>query len=1020
MHSLLKDFFQSPGVFLRYRLLKTCPEILDKKLLQVLVDERSEMRAFSDFNKVQSLSEKIHLLYNCITNGIDTTLFGKGHSVQPSILESIPEVYVRTLQEIENSEKPLSADERIHFLNNGIKNLDRSRYPLFWGELQQKLCAAHLTNRTKNAVTNSVNAIRCCEAALEEYRRDLIPVEWARIQSYLGIAWKNAPATPDVNNAEQSIHHYLQALEGYSADTHPLNHAVTLMNLAIAFSSRSLGDQNENLEKAIQFYNRSLDVFSDFDFPVYRAKTHLNMSTVFTRRIRGERTENLESAVAHLQQSLEVFTIQTFPNEWAMVQTNLGNTMLELGRQDSIRNSQTGIDRIESAIHHYKEALKIRTKDKTPSGWARVNANLATAYSERAIGSKNENIQAVLDYCRNALTVFNMKTTPIEWANINKNLALAMVNMPDGTGLSNQNIALDHLKAALSVFTFDHFPRQRLEILVAVSEILMNQTDWNAAIPVFNEIRKIDNELSKLDITLSSKSRRVRITGMVYSRAAWCLAKCGRITEALEWLETGKMQLFKDRMSYDKIVFDSLKKHHQDEYKQLISKIRQLTAEQQSRIQNRAFTGIADEMRKALSDLKSLSDRIRQYEPSFLSSEVTFNHMTTLLPDSENTAFVIFNVTRYGSFSVILSGNPEQTVVHTVFADSFKYDHLNAIARQFLQLNTELNDYRQQELPPISQFQQFSKMQFDRYTRWNKDLLSLMDNLSTNLMSETIRYLKKLNVKRLFLVTHKELNILPFHLARDLDAPEKPYLADMFEINYLPAFSLVNNTGKPLKSSSEKSFLGISDSDPNLRWIRTEIETISSLFKNKHCLDGTHSLSDAINAAASGYDILHFCCHAMFDTGDPYSSRLTFTNADGHGITDSKPSGSGKSDSYSKSGLKETVWTLSDILRDLNLSGTELVVLSSCESGIAETDLLPDEGIGLFTGFLLAGARRILGSLWSVPDKSAYLIMNEFYRNLVLKNMSPAQALQNAQKTLRNQPEHSEPMCWAAFRLVGL
>jgi CHAT domain-containing protein len=1012
MHSLLKDFFQSPGVFLRYRLLKTCPELLDEDVLKILKNQQWQMLVQADYRQVQALSEKIHLLQNCMTNGVETTLFGAGHQITPDMIEHIPDFYSRSLHTVENNEKPLTSGEKIQLLNTLLKTLSRSEYPLLWAELHQKLCAAHLTNRSEQAVKNSQNAIRRCESALEEYRRDLVPVEWARIQSYLGIAWKNAPQTSNVSNIEKSIHYYSLALEGYPADTHPLNHAVTLMNLAIAFSNRTLGDQTENIENSVQLYHRSLDVFTDSNYPVYRAKTHLNLSTVYTKRTHGSRTENLDSAVKHLQQSLDIFSRNTFPNEWAMAQTNLGNAFLELGRQQKIGVSDTENKLIESAIRHYKHALKIRTKESSPAGWAKVNANLSTAYNDRSTGSRNENSKAVLRYCQNALSVFTSETAPIEWANINKNLALAMVNQSDDTNESDQQKALEHLKAALSIFTPENFPRQRLEILVAVLEIYMEQSRWDAATQLFDEIRRIDDTLRKLDITLSSKSQRVRITGMLYGRAAWCLAKCGRLETSLEWLETGKMQLFKDRVSHDKNVFDRLKQNDRDDYVTLTETIRKLTSEQHSDQLSRPITGIADDVRHTCAALDDLTDSIRRYEPSFLSSGIRFDQMTRLLPNSGDTAFIIFNVTRYGSFCLILSGSKQSPRMHTIFIDSFTYENLKSFAKHFLRLTSDLNEFRQHTLPPIAELRDYYQTQLDKHLRWNRDMQSLIDDLSRNLLNDAINYLKTIDVSRIVLVTHRELNILPLHIARDMTSPEKPFLLDSYEISYLPAFTLFRNSEQKKIPSSGKSFLGICDLHSDLPWAQSEIEAVSTLFENKLCLDSSHSLPDAVISAAPDYDILHFCCHAMFDTGDPYRSRLTFTRPDS---PDNR-----RSDNAANTIRTETAWTLSDILRDLHLPKTELVVLSACESGITESALLPDECIGLPAGFLLAGAQSILSSLWCVPDKSAYFLMNEFYRNLVQKNMAPARALRDAQQSLKNRPGHSGPMCWGAFKLVGI
>src|SRR5215475_13882441 len=94
---------------------------------------------------------------------------------------------------------------------------------------------------------------------------------------------------------------------------------------------------------------------------------------------------------------------------------------------------------------------------------------------------------------------------------------------------------------------------------------------------------------------------------------------------------------------------------------------------------------------------------------------------------------------------------------------------------------------------------------------------------------------------------------------------------------------------------------------------------------------------------------------------------------------------------------------------------TNLVVLSGCQSGlgqIAESDDL----LGLIRGFLYAGARSLLTSLWSVSDEATVMLMKEFYKEWQT-GATKARALQKAMRTVRRV--HPNPYYWAPFILVG-
>ena len=101
----------------------------------------------------------------------------------------------------------------------------------------------------------------------------------------------------------------------------------------------------------------------------------------------------------------------------------------------------------------------------------------------------------------------------------------------------------------------------------------------------------------------------------------------------------------------------------------------------------------------------------------------------------------------------------------------------------------------------------------------------------------------------------------------------------------------------------------------------------------------------------------------------------------------------------------------------LNLQGTELVILSACDSGTGEVKI--GEGVmSLRRAFRIAGAETVLASHWPVNDKATSQLMTEFIRRW--RSGEPrAKAWREAQLSLLHSKEFSNPYFWAAFTLTG-
>jgi CHAT domain-containing protein len=101
----------------------------------------------------------------------------------------------------------------------------------------------------------------------------------------------------------------------------------------------------------------------------------------------------------------------------------------------------------------------------------------------------------------------------------------------------------------------------------------------------------------------------------------------------------------------------------------------------------------------------------------------------------------------------------------------------------------------------------------------------------------------------------------------------------------------------------------------------------------------------------------------------------------------------------------------------LDLWGTQLVVLSACETGVGEVS--NGEGVyGLRRAFVMAGAASQLFSLWQVDDFGTKDLMVKYYQQL-LAGKGRSEALRQTQLEMLNDPRYRHPYYWAVFSLSG-
>jgi CHAT domain-containing protein len=158
------------------------------------------------------------------------------------------------------------------------------------------------------------------------------------------------------------------------------------------------------------------------------------------------------------------------------------------------------------------------------------------------------------------------------------------------------------------------------------------------------------------------------------------------------------------------------------------------------------------------------------------------------------------------------------------------------------------------------------------------------------------------------------------------------------------------------------------------------------------------SLEAVMAANLNDYRIIHFATHGRIDSRYPALSELVFSQYDERG----QP--------------QDGSLHLYDVYK-LDLQA-DLVAMSACSTALGRE--IAGEGLtGLTQGFMYAGSRSVLASLWQGPDRATAELMTRFYRKLLSGGQTPAAALREAQLDLAAQARWRSPYFWGAFVLQG-
>jgi CHAT domain-containing protein len=873
----------------------------------------------------------------------------------------------------ENIEKAIELGEKSlniiqsHPISQRPKDLINFLLP---AAIRSNLARAYKERILGNKSENIEQQIIYSKSALEFLKRETDPHKWALLQHNLGDAYQYRILGDPGENLEIAREYVKASLEVYTPDSFPGDWANSQNTLSTIYHERVRGDEAENKEKAIAYAEAALTVRTREQFPYAWAETQMNLGNFYRDRIRGNPAENLEKAIAAYEAALQVYTQATFPERWADSQINLGIAYAspKLASRD---------DNLERAIAAYEAALQVHTREVFPWKWAKIQKNLAIVYTEQnKTGNRKENSQKAITACQAASQVFTEQEFPDLWAKTQHTLATAYLT------LGQIDEAISCFQSALKIYNPETFPQRSLAVGKTMAEVAARCQRWEDAIQGY-QVAIEAVETSR--IWTNSEFRRQEILTEhfdIYRQIVQCFLNMGQLDKALEYVERSRSKTLVDLMASNDLYAGGEVSPEVTQFLQQFEGIQQQIEQERRKPDteeelelNRSKPGNSTSNRAAL---KAYNQRIAELEAEKLQIWENLRGLDPVLAGG-----IKVDAPNYAAMQQLID-KPSTAILnfYTTAQDTqifvLKQNHLSLHTCHGQGLFTLQPWLNKHWLDPYLASGDPERTQDERQelkSLWHSQINSLLSELAERMRINELISEHLDGIEELIIVPHLLLQQIPL-AALPIEDEKQIYLSDKFLIRYTPNCQILQFCTLRGEIAGNLAYGIVEDATDDLVFAGFEGENISQLFSipaNQRLIGSTQATRANYRKLAQTVQVLHSSHHAESRLDNPLESVLKL--GDG---------------SITLGELMTPGWRLP------NLSD---VFLSCCETGLGLPEIT-DDIFTLGTGFLCAGARSVVNTLWIVDDFATALFAMFYYQHRQAGKNRP-EALQQAQIQLR-------------------
>lgn len=790
-----------------------------------------------------------------------------------------------------------------------------------------------------------------------------------------------------------------------------LNVGKNFINLGMSYYLR--GDA----EKSIDYYFKALKIFQNTKVKKMEAIAYNNLGASYLRQ------ESYHNALNNSQKALNINN-QDIENNFIDIHFNYYNLGL----------ASVGLEDYKQAMIYYNKAIKICEKNLPYS------FNLASLYQSKSqlLILENKYKEAFLGF-EKALAIF-------EHLNIRKLALLSEIYCSIGDLFFRQNKiekAINYYQQAI-IASIEDFNSRNIEDMPQSLEIIHSNEDlvWALrskiscliklykcdAISLFSiqdQINTTSDIITKIRNSFLYQSSKLNLAKEAVKIYEFGIEACFLAKEntKLNRLDRSYQQTFEfSEKSKGVLLLNKLKdneaklkvqlpREYIEKEEKLLFELNCLKKqiEHESLKDKQANTQKLEEWRAEKFDLREEYDQLiekfeKEYPEYFQlkydTKTVAVETIQAYLKNSPKTALISY-------FTGI-----ENTYIFIVKADSYEIKKMESI-----EVFEEIILDFEEAMLDISEKATFIENAHQLYQLLIQPIVAHLDK-----------------VEELVIIPDGLMTKIPFEalLSRkvDVNIPYNnfPYLINQFEISYHYSVTLwYRNIEKENKVQKQKSFVGYAPVYSHLKNVnQTPLETFgkrrSVKVRGKDCWELEHSKVEIENVVKMFKDEDLEAQEYLFEAASEEnfrkkSSKHSIIHIAGHGfVNEEKPALSGIlfSPNTESEVNKDGMFSIGDAY-NLKINA-DLVVLSCCETGIGE--FVKGEGmIAMNRGFLYAGAKNVVYTLFKVIDESSCELVTHFYQ-AILEGKTYAEALRLTKIKMIQNPKHS-PVNWAGYVLIG-